>query len=59
MPKLEHIVAHPRERRYATPLLLHGVELAVISGAAHDLMLDPAWPQAADAIERAVAQWTA
>ncbi len=26
--------------------------LQVIPGAAHDLMLDPAWPQAADAIER-------
>ena len=28
-------------------------------GPAHDLMLDPAWPQAADSIERAVAKWTA
>jgi hypothetical protein len=36
----------------------YGAELIVVPEAAHDLMLDPAWDQAADAIERAVAQWT-
>jgi pimeloyl-ACP methyl ester carboxylesterase len=30
----------------------YGAELVVVPGAAHDLMLDPAWPVAADAIER-------
>jgi pimeloyl-ACP methyl ester carboxylesterase len=34
-------------------------ELAVIPAAAHDLMLDPAWPQAADQIARAAARWMA
>jgi len=33
-------------------------ELAVIPGAAHDLMLDPAWPLAADQIAQAAARWT-
>ena len=28
-----------------------------IPGAPHDLMLDPRWPQAAEAIERAAAEW--
>jgi pimeloyl-ACP methyl ester carboxylesterase len=37
------------ERRTAAA---YGVELVVIPEAAHDLMLDPAWPQAAAAIER-------
>jgi len=32
-------------------------ELLVIAGAAHDLMLDPAWHLAADAIEGAVGRW--
>lgn len=32
-------------------------ELVVVPDAAHDLMLDPAWPVAAAAIERAVARW--
>jgi pimeloyl-ACP methyl ester carboxylesterase len=35
----------------------YGAELTIIPEAAHDLMLDPAWPQAADSIERAVAKW--
>jgi pimeloyl-ACP methyl ester carboxylesterase len=30
----------------------YGAELVVVPGAAHDLMLDPAWPIAAGAIER-------
>jgi pimeloyl-ACP methyl ester carboxylesterase len=30
----------------------YGAELVVVPGAAHDLMLDPAWPTAAEAIER-------
>lgn len=34
-------------------------ELVVVPGAAHDLMLDPAWPRAAEAIERFVAQLSA
>jgi pimeloyl-ACP methyl ester carboxylesterase len=34
-------------------------ELVVIPGAAHDLMLDPAWPLAADQIEQAAARWMA
>ena len=34
----------------------YGAELVVIPEAAHDLMLDPAWPQAANAIERFVQQ---
>jgi pimeloyl-ACP methyl ester carboxylesterase len=37
----------------------YGAELTIIPEAAHDLMLDPAWPQAAGAIERAVSGWTA
>lgn len=32
-------------------------ELVVIPGAAHDLMLDPAWPEAAERIERVAAGW--
>jgi pimeloyl-ACP methyl ester carboxylesterase len=36
----------------------YSAELAIIPEATHDLMLDPAWSQAADAIERAVAEWT-
>ncbi len=36
----------------------YGAELVVIPEAAHDLMLDPAWTLAADAIEQAVARWT-
>jgi hypothetical protein len=32
-------------------------DLVPIPEAAHDLMLDPAWPLAADQIEQAVAQW--
>ncbi|HEU4323554.1 MAG TPA: alpha/beta fold hydrolase [Roseiflexaceae bacterium] len=36
----------------------YGAELIIIPEAAHDLMLDPAWPLAADAIEQAVARWT-
>lgn len=36
-----------------------GVEAMIIPGAAHDLMLDPAWPQAAERIERAAAGWGA
>ncbi|NTU81970.1 MAG: alpha/beta hydrolase [Chloroflexales bacterium] len=35
----------------------YGAELAIIPGAAHDLMLDPAWPLAADMIERTAAKW--
>lgn len=34
----------------------YGAELAVVPGAAHDLMLDPAWPVAAEAIERFAAR---
>lgn len=34
-----------------------GAELTVIPAAAHDLMLDPAWPLAADLIAGAAAQW--
>ena len=30
----------------------YGCELLIVPGAAHDLMLDPAWPAAAAAIER-------
>jgi pimeloyl-ACP methyl ester carboxylesterase len=30
----------------------YGCELLVVPDAAHDLMLDPAWPIAAEAIER-------
>lgn len=37
----------------------YGAELVIIPGATHDLMLDPAWPQAADQIERAVGSWLA
>jgi pimeloyl-ACP methyl ester carboxylesterase len=33
-------------------------ELLVVPGASHDLMLDPAWKQAADAIERFVTRGT-
>ncbi|GAB4216315.1 MAG: alpha/beta fold hydrolase [Roseiflexaceae bacterium] len=36
----------------------YGVEPIIIPEAAHDLMLDPAWPQVADAIEQAAARWT-
>lgn len=32
----------------------YAAELVVVPGAAHDLMLDPAWPLAAEAIERFV-----
>ena len=36
----------------------YGAELVVVQEAAHDLMLDPAWPQAADQIERVAACWS-
>jgi pimeloyl-ACP methyl ester carboxylesterase len=35
----------------------YGAELLIIPEAAHDLMLDPAWPQVADHIEQRVGQW--
>lgn len=35
----------------------HGAELTIIPGAAHDLMLDPAWSLAADQIEHTAAAW--
>ena len=35
---------------------VYAAQLRVIPGAAHDLMLDPAWPQAASAIEEFVQQ---
>jgi hypothetical protein len=35
----------------------HGAAFVSIPGAAHDLMLDPAWPQAAESIERAAGEW--
>ena len=36
----------------------YDAELVVVPETAHDLMLDPGWDQAADAIERAVTKWT-
>ncbi|HMQ33112.1 MAG TPA: alpha/beta fold hydrolase [Chloroflexaceae bacterium] len=36
----------------------YGAELVVVPEAAHDLMLDPAWPVAAEAIERFAARVT-
>lgn len=35
----------------------NGAALVTIPGAAHDLMLDPKWPEALDAIERAAGEW--
>jgi pimeloyl-ACP methyl ester carboxylesterase len=52
----DHVFTVEEERMTATA---YGAELVVIPEAAHDLMLDPAWPQAAEAIERSVAKWTA
>ncbi len=35
----------------------YGTELHIVPAATHDLMLDPAWPIAADLIERSIAKW--
>lgn len=43
------------EAQRATAAAYHA-ELVVVPGAAHDLMLDPAWPVAAEAIERFAAK---